>query len=513
MAKTCGECKKFHTPNCAYSHVAESILKGDTACDEFEPKPKSKTKKGKRKTWKLKLEAEIPKRYEPCGFFEDTIIESAWLPYQESDTDEIALRPSLIIKSENGEVQVKDFLAKDLGLNVKGTFPSQDLKTLMGIKAVRSLLEGTEIDPKTVDVEIDEAMKQHVAIGNKRRIVLKRWIEGTYFYDVFDHFPILNVMGVSESGKSRILRVVQALSYHAEGVVDPSPASIFRSKEEDRVTLCFDEAEYLNIPAMNQTLRVLINASYSRGLSVPRYDEINGKRVKRKFNLYSPFAIVGISGLEGITASRAIRIVTERSNKDYPVAKVETYEGLRDKLYVLRFQKAFELKEIYDKIDISDIVSARFVELFKPLFALTKIFGNDEEFRALAEWAKEYQNVFRIEALNVATEEQILMTLAKLEPLADDWYQLKDLTDKVNLTHGRKLSYQRVSQILHRIGITQRRKVKGVTQFRVSRSELELIGKRLGIELPEISESTKPKQILESIDVFCRLKWMYEKDR
>jgi len=248
-------------------------------------------------------------------------------------------------------------------------------------------------------------------------------------------------MGASESGKSRILRVVQALSYHAESVVDPSPASIFRSKEEDKVTLCFDEAEYLNDPSMNQTVRVLINASYSKGLGVPRYDEIDCKRVKRNFNLYSPFAIVGISGLDGVTASRAIRIVSERSNKDYPVAKVEDYADLRDKLYVLRFQKAFELKRVYNQIDISDIVSARFVELFKPIFALTEIFGSDQESEALTEWAKEYQNVFRVEASNLPEEEQILTMLTQLTPYPDEWYSLKELTDHVNLAFTRRLSY------------------------------------------------------------------------
>jgi len=480
-----------------------ACLPTDKPCKEFVGKSE------KRKTWKLSLESEIPQTYEPCGFYStknsNIIIESAWLPY-ESDNGEVALKPSLIIKTESNdksEIQVKEFLVKDLGLNIRGTFPNQDLKTLMSVNAVKTLLDNKPIDTKTVDLEIDQATKRHIEIGGKRRIVLKRWIEGTYFYDVFDAFPILNIMGVSESGKSRILRVVQAMAYHAESVVDPSPASIFRSKEEDHVTLCFDEAEYLNDPSMNQTVRVLINASYSKGLSVPRYDEIDGKRVKRNFNLYSPFAIVGISGLEGVTASRAIRIVSERANRDYPVAKVEDYADLRDKMYVLRFQEAFRLKQIYEQLDISDIVKARFVELFKPLFALTKIFGTEAEYEALAEWAKEYQSVFRVEALNVAEEEQILSCLAQLQPLPDDWFSLKELTDKVNLTFSRKLSYQRVSQILMRMGITERRKVKGQTQFRVSKDDLELVAKRLGIELAEAEPKTDKKQL---VDLFYRLR-------
>lgn len=486
-----------------------ACLPSDDTCEEFKPRYKGRKKRSsskKAKTWKINLDAEIPEFLKPCGFFNDKIIESAWLPYESNG--EISVRPSLLIKDKEGNIEVKDFLVQK---EVKGTFPSQNLKTLMSPKSVKMVLNREVIDPREIDKEISEALKKHAEIGRKRQIVLKRWIEGSYFYDVFETYPILNIMGVSESGKSRILLIVLSMAYHAEGVVDPSEASIFRSKEEDKVTLCFDEAEYLNNKAMNQTLRALINASYSKGMGVPRYDEIEGKRVKRIFDLYSPFAIVGITGLEGITASRAIRVITQRANRDFPKAKQEDYKDLRDKLYVLRFQLAFKVKEIYDSLDVSHIVTARFSELFKPLFVMTRVFGTEQEFESLSEWAKMYEKIFRIENLNIAEEEQILVTLANFNPITgkgsyDCWYSLKDFTDQVNMTFRRKLWYTRVSQILARIGITERRKVKGVTQFRISKKELDIISKRLGIELPEYH---KVEEKLKSINVFCRMKYLY----
>jgi hypothetical protein len=93
-----------------------------------------------------------------------------------------------------------------------------------------------------------------------------------------------------------------------------------------------------------------------------------------------------------------------------------------------------------------------------------------------------------------------------LTPLPDEWYSFKELTDHVNLAYTRRLSYQRVSQILMRIGIVQRRKVKGQTQFRVTKTELELIGKRLGIDLLNDSQNTQNAQNIQDkqkpIDVF-----------
>ena len=457
----------------------------------------------KRKTWKLKLDAKVPELLKPCGFFSNKIIESAWLPYESSE-NEILLRPSLVIKDLEGNVEVKDFLEQK---EVKGTFPSQNLKTLMSPKAVSAILEKKMLDPREIDTLIDQSIDRYTELGKAQKIVLKRWIEATFFYDCFSSFPLLNIAGVSESGKSRILLIVLALAYHAEGVVNPSEASLFRSKEEDKIVLGIDEAEYLNNKMMNQTLRALLNASYSKGLGVPRYDEIDGKRVKRIFDLYGPICVVGVSGLEGVTASRSIRVITQRANRDFPKANQQDYADLRDKLYTLMFQLAFKVKDVYDSLNISHIVTARFSELFTPLFVLTEVFGNKEEFDILSEWAKAYENVFRVENLNIAEEEQVIVTLANCEPISEEWYSLKDFTDKVNVAFMRRVGPKKVSQILSRIGIMERRKVGGSTQFRVTKENLQQIAKRLGIEI-EFNEATEPKKILNAaidLNLTCKL--------
>ena len=67
------------------------------------------------------------------------------------------------------------------------------------------------------------------------------------------------------------------------------------------------------------------------------------------------------------------------------------------------------------------------------------------------------------------------------------------------MTYSRQLSYQRVSRILMRIGITERRRVKGITQFRVTRTELEKIAERLGINLPEQAETQNGLKIFEAL--------------
>jgi len=490
---TCGECEKFRTSECIYSHT-HAVLASDKACDEFQQKKKGRRgRRGRRgsakkkREWKLALYKEIPQTLKPCGFYGNTLTEACWLPYEDQESHEVSVRPSLIIAEKGKDYRITDFWRGYH--NVKGTFPSRELQSLMNVQAVQMLQSKMTVESSQLDNEIDKIFHKHLAIPDAERILAKRWIEGTFFYDTFDAYPIECVLGVSESGKSRLNLVNLALAYHAENLIDPTEATIFRSKEEDRVTLCIDEAEYLNNPNLYHTLRILINASYSKYSGyVSRYDEQDGKRVKKRFDLYSPMCICGIGGLEGVTLSRAFRLVMRRIDKDFPKANPNDYQILRSKLYVLRIRHCFEIRELYEKTDISDIVTARFEELFKPLFTMTKFMGNQEEWETLAEWAHQYQENFRTEALNVAQEEMVLTCITKLqpEPNQPDWIRLKQITRAFNLQYSKQVSEKYVSNILHRLGIVRRKKIHGLTLVFAPLDLLNESAKRIGISISEL---------------------------
>jgi hypothetical protein len=443
-----------------------------------------------KENFEIDIFAEVPKTLKPCGFTGDTLTEGIWLPYRNSNQPaQVVMRPSVIVTKKDCAPRIIDFLSDTH--SIRGTFPSQELETLPSAWVAQNK-ENKEIQPCQVDSKIEEALKKHLDIPRAEMILAKRWIEGTFFYDVFDAFPIESILGVSESGKSRLCLVNLALAYHAEGLIDPTEATIFRAKEEDRVSLIVDEAEYLNNVNLHATLRILINASYSKNSGfVTRYDEEDGRRVKRRFNLYSPMCISGIGGLEGVTLSRAFRIVMRRRDKDFPKAYPQDYQNLRDQLYVLRIRDCFDVYDLYQKMDISNIVSARFEELFKPLFCMTKFFGNDDEWAILAEWCKEYQANFRIEALNVASEEMILVSLSKIAPTPNqpDWFELKELTSIINAQYNNKISGKTISNILYRLGITKRKKVHGLTLIYASKELLETCASSIGIDITDISSS------------------------
>lgn len=488
-----GECPRAEYKDSKLNRTA--CLPSDIACEEFEPKKKhgrmgAQGAKGAKKDWKLDLTAEIPETLEPCSFTGTILTESCWLPYRDKDGN-IEVRPSIILVEKGKEPQILDFMKQD---TVKGTFPARQLDSLMTPKAAKMILENTPIDPHDIDKEIDQAIKKHLDVEEPESILIKRWCEGSFFYDCFDSFPLQNILGVSESGKSRLCLLNLSLCYHAEPVINVTEAGIFRSKEEDKVSLILDEAEYLNDKHMYATLRTLLNASYSKNSGfVTRYDENSeGKRIKHRFNLYSPMCISGIGGLEGVTASRAFTVVMKRTDRDFPKADARTYRNLRDKLYALRAKKAFEIHELYQKIDISDIVTARFEELFKPLFTLTKIFGTEKEYEILSKWVKNYAQNFRTEALNIAEEEMILVSLGKMKSVNMDWYALKDLADQVMREYGKPISSPQVSKILRRLGINQRKKSDTIHFYAPEELIIEC-AKRIGINFCSLrSHNSQP---------------------
>ena len=463
--------------------------------DSFESYPDKCPNCEKQNFLELDLQRQPPIIIKPFGFYnnENLLVESTWLPYTkipnlsvDNESKRVVMKPSVFVgkKKDNKLVfSVHNFISSDFvdEFELKGDFPEREFP-LMSKNVVKKLLENNyEIDKGETEKNVLCIIQKHFYFptNDPQLIFVKYWIIGAYFHDVFDSFPILNITGVSEGGKTRLLLVIKSLSYHGTDTINPTQAGIFRDKESLKPTLCIDEEEYLKNPIIAQTVGTLINASYSKEAgTITRYDEQDqqGKRIRKRFYLYSPLAIAGIRGMPGVTESRSINIITQRINKDYPKAYIKDYEKERDQLYLLYLTKAFELKKIYDNIDISTIVSGRFEELLKPIFALCKFFDNQKEWDILIEWAKEYEQSFRAEGSNISDEEQTLLSLDEIlneNQEEGNTYHLKDLKERINEKYGRKLHSKTVSSILKRLHITKRSRDGKGTTFTVTQGMIE----------------------------------------
>src|SRR5262245_46866617 len=71
------------------------------------------------------------------------------------------------------------------------------------------------------------------------------WALGTYFHRVFLTYPRLALTGERGSGKSKLLTLLQAVSWNAMLHLTPTPAVLFRLAHSYRPTLLLDEVEGL----------------------------------------------------------------------------------------------------------------------------------------------------------------------------------------------------------------------------------------------------------------------------
>ena len=213
-------------------------------------------------------------------------------------------------------------------------------------------------------------------------------------------------------------------------------------------------------------------------------------------------AIIAINPITGITASRTLAVNMVRVDKDMPKATPWLYRDLRNMLYILKFNISDEIWSLYHTLDISEFVTARFDELFRPLFVLTKIFGTDEEYQLIGKWASRYQRNFRISAINITKERDLLLILHKMVSPegnhnifnGEEYVLLKELAGEMSATYGSSYTSASVSTILRALGFDDRRRSGshghgGLTQARTSLVEVERIMRTYGIfDVDEDSE-------------------------
>lgn len=140
--------------------------------------------------------------------------------------------------------------------------------------------------------------------------LLACWTLATYWFPAWPALGILHVNGAFSSGKSRVLTLLQHLTFAPVNLASATAASVF--KICGRATCLLDEAEMIGGPAMKE-LRLILQSSYrAQGGFVIR-SSTKG-RVAR-WPVYGPKAIASVAELpaDGVLASRCISFRLHRS--------------------------------------------------------------------------------------------------------------------------------------------------------------------------------------------------------
>ena len=62
------------------------------------------------------------------------------------------------------------------------------------------------------------------------------WDMGTYFFNLFDNFPIKEERGLQETGKTKTMNVSKNMSFNSTDImINPSEATLFRETHDKRI--------------------------------------------------------------------------------------------------------------------------------------------------------------------------------------------------------------------------------------------------------------------------------------
>lgn len=244
------------------------------------------------------------------------------------------------------------------------------------------------VNPRKLLDKITEQYKKYLYIKNPLWYSIHAlWDLGTYVYQIFEVYPIFELQGLPQTGKSKEMTISSFIAFNAgEIMVNPSESTLFRETEEVKGAKYFDEAEKLwnynpKTKQFEGDIRTeLLNASYSKAGKVPRQEKIGNRYITKWYSPFSPTQVSSINGLHGATETRAItRITTKSLDEDTrgekePLEdrKLPIWEEIRDESYRFGLSYWNKILEIYQNFPEDCPLKKRDLQIWKPILSLAK---------------------------------------------------------------------------------------------------------------------------------------------
>ena len=199
--------------------------------------------------------------------------------------------------------------------------------------------------------EINSHIDKYFNVRSEFIWIASLYVMMSWVYDDFYTLPYLRVLGNFGTGKSRFLEVVGSLCYKpifAGGSI--SFASVYRSLEDIRGTLVFDEADF-RFSEMSAEIVKILNAGIKKGSPVIRMDkDAKGKFTTQTFDAFGPKIIASREKFrDSALESRCLReylLPHKNTGRNFHLDKEfeESTITLRNKLLSFRLKKAGLIK-------------------------------------------------------------------------------------------------------------------------------------------------------------------------
>lgn len=247
--------------------------------------------------------------------------------------------------------------------------------------------------------------------------------------------PYLYLVGEKDSGKSRVLEILEFLAYRALLATSISAPNVIQYLEDGPVGIVLDD-EVADSIKYDSDKRSVYKSGYRASGKVPKIiTDRDGRRKQIYFNAYS-FKAFGSKYLvdDDQIVSRCIVIVMIQGKPKYGGfllnVDLPRFQKIRNKLLLWRLHTYLENY-------MPERPMTRIDELFLPLLKTAKFIGNDEAYDAIVR-IRDQDKIEREEEIRSTLEAKILITLVKLnQEKKDCTFSFKEIFNKLcGVTNG-----------------------------------------------------------------------------
>jgi hypothetical protein len=244
--------------------------------------------------------------------------------------------------------------------------------------------------------EVEAFLRRYVVFASDAQVVAcALFVVHTHVIEAAEVTPYLAVTSAEkQSGKSRLLEVLDRLVRDSWKVVSPSSAVLYRMIDQLKPTLLLDEVDTIFSQRGNyEDVRAVLNAGFRRGSSIPRWDAD-----KKTFDMFDPFGakvLAGIGDLPDTVQDRSIPIRLKRKTANETVERFRINkeatdaEPLRLRLRAWGHTNRASLSSA--RPDLPDELSDRQQDAWEILLAVADLVGGEwpkQARRAAIELAK-----------------------------------------------------------------------------------------------------------------------------
>lgn len=212
------------------------------------------------------------------------------------------------------------------------------------------------------------------------------WAAHAHVVNTFRTSPRLALLSAEpDSGKTRVLEVLEVLTPDPQLLLNISTAAMFRLVDADQPTILLDEVDSIfthkGKDDDNADLRAVINNGYRKGGQVPRC--VGTKNELKRFLVYAALAMAGLGDLPDTLMRRSVVVRMRRAAPHEHVEDFD-YDEHADSGWELRTRLADWLAATHleRKPAMPSGVRGRFAECWRPLIAIADAAGGDWPKRA-----------------------------------------------------------------------------------------------------------------------------------